>query len=302
MNMKFYALILFVATLCLSCKKTEKPIEEEGNEEEVVVDDRANSLNIMTYNLYRSGFETDPTSPKSWDFRKGMVIQVLKKYKVDILCGQEDDLDQGDDIVEALGFAKVGVTKYEGKIDGNGEFNAIYYNPDRFTKKESGYFWLSETPDVPSQSWDADGKVICNWALMLDEKTNKEFYIFNTHLDYGGAISRNRSANILKQYISDIAGDKPVILAGDMNCRPDTEPIKTFKSFLNNAFDVSVSAPTGSLGTYNTFNINYVSKDRIDYVFVTKDIDVFTYHTAPDSKKGYYPSDHFPIICEISIQ
>jgi endonuclease/exonuclease/phosphatase family metal-dependent hydrolase len=51
---------------------------------------------------------------------------------------------------------------------------------------DSGMFWLSETSDVVSKGWDAAYNRICTYVRLLDKKANKQFGVFNTHLENEG--------------------------------------------------------------------------------------------------------------------
>ena len=46
----------------------------------------------------------------------------------------------------------VGVGRDDGKEDG--EFSPVFYKKDKFEFIDGSTFWISETPDVPSRSWN----------------------------------------------------------------------------------------------------------------------------------------------------
>src|SRR3546814_19040088 len=60
----------------------------------------------------------------------------------------------------------VGVARDDGKD--KGEFSPLGFRRDRFALVGSGTFWLSPTPDVPSQGWDAARPRIATWAGLSD--------------------------------------------------------------------------------------------------------------------------------------
>ncbi|RZK89551.1 MAG: endonuclease/exonuclease/phosphatase family protein, partial [Pedobacter sp.] len=179
------------------------------------------------------------------------------------------------------------------------EFAAIYYNPNRFVKRVSGHFWLSETPEVPSKGWDAAIVRLCTWVRLYDKERKQEFFVFNTHYDHVGVKARIESAKLIKQKIQEIAPKLPVVYTGDLNVTPDTEAIATIKSFLQDAKEISVEQPYGPAGTFNSFDFNSELKNRIDYIFVNNGFNVQKFAVLSDSKDKRYFSDHLPVFVRL---
>ena len=168
---------------------------------------------------------------------------------------------------------------------------------------ENGDFWLSETPDVPGIGWDAICcNRICSWAKFMDNESGKEFYFFNVHYDHEGVEARRQSSLLLMKKIREIAAGYPVIVTGDFNAVPDSEPIQIIMNdgLLNDSYLVSHTPPYGTVGTYNSFNVNAPVGNRIDYVWVTKDIMVNKYGVLNELRYGRFPSDHFPVMVNVS--
>lgn len=93
----------------------------------------------------------------------------------------------------------------------------IAYRRDRFDLLAAGDFWLAETPDVAAIGWDAACIRICSWARLHDRAAGRALLFANTHWDHEGIVARRRSAELMKQRLGELAGDLPVILAGDFN-------------------------------------------------------------------------------------
>lgn len=104
--------------------------------------------------------------------------------------------------------------------------------------------------------------------------------------------------------IEKIAGDSPVIFVGDLNSRPTESQIERLKVSLNDAFEVTQTPRKGPENT-NLGGGNFEGEphNRIDYIFVSKDIEVLDF-TVHDDKYGddRYPSDHLPISATIKIE
>lgn len=252
------------------------------------------ALKVMSYNIR---FNNPDDGVNAWPNRKENVKALVKFHEADLLCVQEALADQFDELLQNSNFEAVGVGRDDGKR--KGEFSAIYFDKNRFSKKDGGTFWLSETPNVPSKGWDAALNRICSWAKLYDKENKKEFLIFNTHYDHVGVQARIESAKLVKKKIKEIAPNLPVIYTGDLNVTPETEAISTIKSFLQDTKEISEEPPYGPNGTFNDFDFNSDLKNKIDYIFVNKSFRVQKFAVLSDSKDKRYFSDHLPVFAKI---
>jgi len=255
-------------------------------------------IRVATYNIR---YDTPKDGPNAWPNRRENVKGLIRYHEFDIMGTQEGLLNQLNDLSQMPGFARIGKGRDDGKE--GGEHSAIFYRKDRFSVLQSGDFWLSETPDKPSLGWDATCcNRICSWAKLRDQRSRKEFYVFNVHFDHQGVEARRQSGKLLVQKISEIAKNAPVICTGDFNSTPDTEQIQTMQTRLNDAYRVTATPPYGPVGTFNAFAFDAPMKDRIDYIFVSKDIDVLSYAVLTDANQQRYPSDHQPVVIKAVIR
>jgi endonuclease/exonuclease/phosphatase family metal-dependent hydrolase len=256
---------------------------------------KGGSINLMTYNIR---LNTAADGDNAWPNRKDNVKALVKFHDADILCVQEALPLQVDELLEGSDFHMEGAGREDGKR--KGEHSAIYYNKNRFSKKDGGTFWLSESPDEPSKGWDAKLNRVCTWLRLYDKINKKEFMVFNTHYDHVGVQARIESAKLIKQKIQEIAPKLPVVFTGDLNVTPETEAIATIKSFLQDSREISEEPPYGPKGTFSGFSIQNPIKNRIDYVFVNKAFKVQKYGVLTDSKDMHYFSDHLPVLVRLS--
>lgn len=277
--MKRATLLLLIALLLVSISNAQK----------------SQPINVMSYNIR---LNTAADGVNAWPNRKDNVKALVKFYDTDILCVQEALPEQFDALVENTDFDVVGVGRDDGKR--KGEFSAIYFNKNRFVKKDGGTFWLSLTPDVPSKGWDAALNRICSWVKLFDKLNKKEFIVFNTHYDHIGLQARIESAKLIKQKIQEIAPKLPVVFTGDLNVTPETEAIATIKSFLIDTKEISIEPPYGPMGTFNGFKWDSPLKDKIDYIFVNKGFKVQKFAVLSDSKDKRYYSDHLPVFVKLT--
>jgi len=258
-------------------------------------------FNVMTFNIR---LNTNADSSNAWRYRKDEVVSQIKFYDVDILGIQEGLIDQVNDLKSAISSHQfVGVARDDGKE--RGEFSGLFINTEKLKILNSGTFWLSLTPDIPgSKSWDAAITRICTWAFLKDKNGKHKFYIFNTHLDHMGKISRVESVKLILSKMDELAAGYPVILTGDMNSSDEDDPVKTInarqnKIHLFNSAEVSAEGHYGPSGTFNNFESHEVNQQPIDFIFVTESFNVLKQATISESWNGHFSSDHFPVLAKI---
>ncbi len=257
---------------------------------------------VMSFNIR---YDNPNDGENWWKYRKDKVAQLIQFYDTDILGLQEVLKGQLDDLEERLpSYEYFGVGRDDGKT--KGEYSPVLYNTEKFELLENGTFWLSKTPDVPgSKDWDAAITRICTWAKFRDKQTEQEFYFFNTHFDHRGVEAREQSAALIAQKISEIAGNTPGILTGDFNAAPTTVAYQNLvagENALTDAIDISQRPHYGPLGTFNGFRQPEEDDGRrIDYVFVKNGVKVHKHGILTDSWGGKLPSDHFPVLAEVSL-
>jgi endonuclease/exonuclease/phosphatase family metal-dependent hydrolase len=105
------------------------------------------------------------------------------------------------------------------------EYNAILYAPERLEVVETGGFWLSETPDVPSSSWRAKIVRTANWVTFAVRGTDVTVRHVNLHLDHWSGLARNHSVELVLRRVAGVAeGRLPTVVTGDFNCPPASTP------------------------------------------------------------------------------
>lgn len=266
------------------------------------------SLRVMTFNIR---FDNPNDGPDAWPHRKDRAASVIRFHGADLVGVQEALKHQLDDLQERLpAYAWVGVGRADGRE--GGEYSAIFYRQDRFELLDHDTFWLSETPEVPgSKSWDAAIERIVTWAHFRDRRTGEVFYHFNTHFDHIGERARTESAKLIRQRIAAVAGDAPVVLTGDFNAVDSSMPYQILTGTtpldgapsvtLRDAMRISEHGHHGPTTTWNGFTA--IEPDRrIDYIFVNDRVDVRQHGILPDTWDGRFPSDHLPVVADVTIR
>ena len=254
---------------------------------------------IMTYNIK---LDYPKEGNNSWENRKEIVVGQINFYEPDVIGVQEALPNQMKYLDHTLvNYSYVGVGRDDGKDEG--EYSAIFYKKEKLKILESSTFWLSETPIKVSMGWDAVCNRVCTYALFKNIKTNKAFWVFNTHFDHVGKVARMESPKLILKTIEKLnTKNYPVVLMGDFNLEPETENIQLFKNYFSDSREVSKTKPFGSIGTFNGFNFDKPVTRRIDYIFTSKsNIKVNKYAVLSDSVECRYPSDHLPVYIEIQL-
>lgn len=258
----------------------------------------AQNFTAMTYNI-RLDVAVD--GENAWPLRKEYFISQIQFYEPDIFGVQEATPNQVVDISTSLTqYNQVGIAR-EG--EGKGESSNIYYKKSRFKLLETNTFWLSETPNVISKGWDAAYNRVCTYALFKDKKTRKKIWVFNTHLDHLGEEARTNGIKLIVSKINGVnTNNYPVLFMGDFNSEPDSERIIALKTEMNDSRELSEEKPFGPSGTFNGFKHNEPVNQLIDYIFISKNnkLKVKKYAILSDSKNLKYPSDHLPVLVNLS--
>jgi endonuclease/exonuclease/phosphatase family metal-dependent hydrolase len=253
----------------------------------------------MTYNIR---YDNPGDGQNTWSLRRDWLTEQIKSTDPAILCIQEG-------LIQQLRFLDKKLKKYKrigvGRDDGRekGEFSAIYYDTKRIRLLQQGTFWLSPTPEKASVGWDAALERICTYGRFLNRKTGKKFWAFNTHFDHMGVEARKNSAILILQKIKSLNIDNlPVVLMGDFNTGPESEPIRQFLTIFRDAKEADKTMNMSPDGTFNAFNPEKPATERIDFIFTGFGFQAVNYFVIREKREGRFASDHFPVIAEIKVQ
>jgi endonuclease/exonuclease/phosphatase family metal-dependent hydrolase len=267
------------------------------------------ALRVMSFNV-RGSFR-DPGTKNSWRNRAASNISTIERYAPDLIGLQE--AQRGN-----LGAYRKHLPRYalvRGPRYGNvipHDFNAILFDPGRLGLLDSGGFWLSETPERYSRSWETRVARSATWALFSILGTDLSVLHLNTHLDHVSALARREGSKLIVRRAAEISDQTgllpPIIVTGDFNSRPGSP---TYSNFTDAGF-VDTYITAGNREGENTFHafrgVRYRDAHpergprRIDWILL-KDpqgrIGVKSHGIIRDEISGLYPSDHYPILAEL---
>lgn len=255
------------------------------------------ALRVGSYNLWVCYW------PRSRTYDRAAMVRGMLSH-LDVVGTQEGTGAHLALLTGGTGFAAVGRPRDGGTT---GEYSAILYRTARLAVLDSGDFWFSSTPDVPSAGWDApDYRRLCTWARFEDLHTGARFWFLNSHFDHEGVRARAASARLLLSRIEAITGGGPAIVTGDLNAEPDSEPLRILLG--GGLLDSRAASATPPEGPETTFT--YLvdperpapgPRQRIDYVLVTPDIAVERYAVLDARPDGFHPSDHDPVVASLRL-
>ena len=259
----------------------------------------AQNYSVMTYNI-RLDVESD--AENAWPERRKELAKQVLFFEPEILGIQEGLPKQVKFLKRKLkGYKFIGHGRNQ---NGKDEFSAIFYNTEKLEVLTKDTFWLSDTPDVFSKGWDAALPRICTYGQFKDKNTGTTFWVFNTHFDHMGEQARTKSAQLILQKIKDLTDKREiVILMGDLNADPESEPIQTISKSMHDSFE-KAKLTFGPSYTFNGFKYNEPGQNRIDYIFVSKSnqIKLKKYAVLNNSLEQRFISDHFPVFINFEIK
>lgn len=262
------------------------------------------AVNVMSFNIR---YDNPEDSLNNWQYRKDIAAQIIKDKQADIIGTQEVLFNQLDDLKERLPeYNAIGVGREDGL--NKGEYSAIFYNKNKFSESRSGYFWLSETPEVAgSKGWDGACERIATWAVLRDISSGKEIFVLNTHLDHVGKIARQEGVTLLLDKAKELGADLPVVVTGDFNASPESDVIKHVTDPANDKHLIDVreiAAETSSAKwTFHDFGkLPEEKREYIDYIFVNSKVEVTKFEVLPEKLNDVFLSDHTPVFAQIKIK
>jgi endonuclease/exonuclease/phosphatase family metal-dependent hydrolase len=260
----------------------------------------ASRLRVMSFNIRQDNPKDGPLN--LWQDRRAPLCKYINKVKPDIVGMQEVFKNQLDDAAERMPkYAYVAGGRDDGKD--KGEATPIFYRTDKFNLIEKGLFWLSETPDVPSVSWNAKYPRIAAWVILEEKKTGKRFFYCNSHFDHKSDAAKNESAKFIKAQFKKLCKGYPIVFTADCNTYEPKDTYFTLCSYSYSFIDTwkaAVKTKGGPSTSHAYGKHENTLENKIDFIFVTPEMK--TKRSVIDDSslgKGRYTSDHHPIWADL---
>ncbi len=268
------------------------------------------NMRVMSFNV-RGASHADGVN--AWDERAAMNVETIRRYGPALIGFQEVHKEN----LEVYERELPGYARLEGPVYGTDrveEYAAIFFDPERFEAVDSGGFWLSETPDEYSLSWQKEVVRSANWSRFRCLENDATFLHLNTHLDHVSETARTEGSRLMLRKAEKIGADEnlPVIVTGDFNCRPGSPAYRVFEE---NGFTDTFCAAEEPEDAYTfhafrgtRFEPGDTDKPtgRIDWILVrggegSVEIKAHEILRDGDEEAGTYPSDHYPVLAELTL-
>jgi len=243
------------------------------------------SISFLTWNILREGMS--PLA-SGWDKRRQSFERIFQGQGFDVICFQEV-------LPQQLDFFQTLFPRHDfyglGRDDGisGGEHCPIFFDRERFEVKDSGTFWLSPTPEVPSTGWGEAFPRLCGWVALWDRLTEHTFRVSNLHLQLH-PFAQMRAADLLADRLGKV--DMPQIVAGDFNCPAHWPGVKR----------VIASGLVRVPGCNQaTFHLRGLPLRKLDHILTSSDWAVEEARLLKQRGGRFFPSDHFGLSARLQL-
>jgi endonuclease/exonuclease/phosphatase family metal-dependent hydrolase len=265
----------------------------------------------MTFNI--RGYWHPGDGVNQWHHREALNVATIRRAAPHLIGFQEA---QGRN----LKAYKMLLPEYwytEGPQYGNRpphEWNAVFWDRARLQPIDSGGFWLSETPERPSRSWDTDNIRSATWLKFRCLDSGAKFVHLNTHLDHVSEGARINGSKLIIERLRELQSDgSAAIVTGDFNTTPGSA---TYRLYAEAGFvDTFIAAnnsdhdPMESYTNHGWRGYPWGRDDdtpqRIDWILVrdgaATSVGARSCSIIRDAEPPVYPSDHFAVVAEVVI-
>jgi endonuclease/exonuclease/phosphatase family metal-dependent hydrolase len=264
-------------------------------------------IRVMTFNIHGN-------DPEWAAIHADLTLGVIRRYSPDLMGLQEAAAPN-------LEFYRQHLTDYDyepGQKYGEEEdcgYCSIFWKKERFERMESGNFWFSRTPEIPSSDWGVPYPLGATWIRLQDKLTGTQLLHLNTQFEDGswGEQSRQKSGSLIVERVAHLAPDIPVILTGDFNCNPWSA---AYNYFMTNGFTDTYRAAGNADSVDSSTYHGYAGRQyfalewgaelfwRVDWILTrdgTQHLQTSSSTIVRDADPPMYPSDHYPVVSELVV-
>ena len=255
-------------------------------------------MRAMTFNLR---FENDFDGINHWVNRRDFLVRTILKYRPHVVGTQEGKPSQLKFLEENLhGYC---ISAGARCWDDYCQYPTLYFLESHFALLESREFWLSETPEVHmSKSWDSAFPRMMSYAFLKMRQSGRQLWVSVTHLDHISERARIEGTRMIRDWA--FARSAPTLLLGDFNDCPGSEVHRTLNKPLGPFTDSwqALRKPEDHKSyTHHGFT-GIPAKGRIDWILTTQEFSVLDSAVVRDHQAGRYPSDHFPLWVDLTLE
>jgi endonuclease/exonuclease/phosphatase family metal-dependent hydrolase len=136
------------------------------------------------------------------------------------------------------------------------------------------------------------------WIRFLDQRTDEQFYVVNTHLEAFDATARANSADLILERMQRFDPNLPVVMTGDFN-ESAVVGGTVYDKLVTNGPLVDTWEKAGErselYATFHGYRPLVPNGVRIDWILTTPEVETRVAAINTYSKDGQFPSDHLPV-------
>lgn len=266
-------------------------------------------MNILSFNLKRD-FGPPLVRSHQWRVRRELAARLIADSGAMVVGVQELLPSMRDDVRILLrdDYTIVGEGRFCGSRPKSNEHSDILVKNSMAQVVSTQTFWLSRNPEKPSRAYYAMFPRICTMAELKIKGSGKCVRVFNTHFDHICGLARLLGVEVILSYMRRYNQSRPMpsILMGDLNCKPQSRPVKLLREHVLTYPDIHLTDSYAGMPKdkiYNTFH-NFSGHIKagarpIDYIFVSDGLEIEQTRIVTDSFNGCYPSDHYPLLARV---
>jgi endonuclease/exonuclease/phosphatase family metal-dependent hydrolase len=255
-------------------------------------------LSLVTCNIR---FSNPADGPNSWEHRRDFLAEILRSHRPDIIATQEGRFDQLKDLENLLKDYDI-IDQHRSWIKER-MYPSIFLKKNKFEVRKSEDLWLSTTPHIAgSISFNSTFPRLMTWVSVQPKNYHKNILVVNTHLDHLKRETREEQAKVLAREIGHIRTDENVLaLLGDFNDSPGSSVQSIIKNSVAGLIDAWTDLNHPEEASHHSFKGSFPEGARIDWILIEGDARINECWMEKTSRADLFPSDHFPIVCKITL-
>lgn len=238
------------------------------------------AIRLMAYNI--AVFNRDPNSPLNYQ----TIANMVNEKDVDVVCLNELDscTSRTAKDYQLEKFAKI-IGEWDFKYGSAMTYGGGSYGEGIATKEKSIRKFSVALP----KGVGAEPRVLV--VMEMDD-----YVIATTHLDHAVPEAHADQIKVINETIEKLyaSSDKPVFLGGDLNAKPDSETITTFKKNWTILSSTQATFPSHKPDRCLDYILQYNNGVKCELLHA----EVVRFFKTGDTRTA---SDHLPVIIDIKI-
>ncbi len=246
-------------------------------------------------------FDNPADGENAWIHRRSLLATTLLKYNPDIIATQEGRFGQLMSMLELLPEFEL-IDNHRSWIRER-MYPSFFVRKGKFEYLKSDDLWLSETPEIAgSISFESTFPRLMTLLHVQPVNSEEKILFVNTHLDHVRQETRMGQIKVLSEEVRRCwKNNSFLVIMGDFNDSPASKVRKVLVSDFPGLQDAWKIFNSHEESSHHAFKGEVQNGSRIDWILVDQKLKVLSSKMDKSEVNGKYPTDHFPVICTISI-